>query len=118
MWHSACVPIVVTESDQLAQRTAFQAIAPETEGRTLPCAKGHRMIEYSLQAMAAALANKEISSVELTQLYLERIARHNSHHSTLTLPSIRPAVLPRQRAADARLARGDRRTIDRHPDRA
>jgi aspartyl-tRNA(Asn)/glutamyl-tRNA(Gln) amidotransferase subunit A len=35
------------------------------------------MIEHSLQAIARALANREISSVELTQHYLDRIARHN-----------------------------------------
>jgi aspartyl-tRNA(Asn)/glutamyl-tRNA(Gln) amidotransferase subunit A len=35
------------------------------------------MIEHSLQAIALSLKSKEISSVELTQLYLDRIARHN-----------------------------------------
>ncbi len=35
------------------------------------------MIERSLTELAAVLAAKEISSVELTGLYLERIARHN-----------------------------------------
>jgi aspartyl-tRNA(Asn)/glutamyl-tRNA(Gln) amidotransferase subunit A len=35
------------------------------------------MIERSLAALSRALAGREISSVELTQLYLERIARHN-----------------------------------------
>ncbi|MEI7611445.1 MAG: Asp-tRNA(Asn)/Glu-tRNA(Gln) amidotransferase subunit GatA [Betaproteobacteria bacterium] len=35
------------------------------------------MIERSVSALAQALAAKEISSVELTQLYLERIARLN-----------------------------------------
>ena len=35
------------------------------------------MIEHSLQAIARALANREISSVELTQHYLDRIYRHN-----------------------------------------
>jgi aspartyl-tRNA(Asn)/glutamyl-tRNA(Gln) amidotransferase subunit A len=35
------------------------------------------MIKRSLSALAQALAAKEISSVELTQLYLDRIARLN-----------------------------------------
>jgi len=35
------------------------------------------MIARSLTALARALADREISSVELTRLYLERIARHN-----------------------------------------
>lgn len=35
------------------------------------------MIERSLTALSQALASGEISSVELTQLYLDRIARHN-----------------------------------------
>ena len=35
------------------------------------------MIERSVTALSQALASSEISSVELTQLYLERIARHN-----------------------------------------
>ena len=35
------------------------------------------MISRSVSALAQALASKEISSVELTQRYLDRIARHN-----------------------------------------
>ena len=35
------------------------------------------MIERSVTALSQALASSEISSVELTQLYLERITRHN-----------------------------------------
>ena len=35
------------------------------------------MITRSLTELSAALAAKEISSVELTQLYLDRIAAHN-----------------------------------------
>lgn len=63
------------------------------------------MIEYSLQAMATALANKEISSVELTQLYLDRIARHNPPlNAYLTVDPARS--LAQARAADERLARG------------
>ena len=63
------------------------------------------MIEYSLQAMATALANKEISSVELTQLYLDRIARHNPRlNAYITVDPARS--LAQARAADERLARG------------
>lgn len=63
------------------------------------------MIEYSLQAMATALANKEISSVELTQLYLNRIARHNPPlNAYITVDPARS--LAQARAADERLARG------------
>ncbi|MEF8712839.1 MAG: Asp-tRNA(Asn)/Glu-tRNA(Gln) amidotransferase subunit GatA [Accumulibacter sp.] len=63
------------------------------------------MIEYSLQAMATALANKEISSVELTQLYLDRIARHNPPlNAYITVDPARS--LAQARAADERLARG------------
>ena len=35
------------------------------------------MIERSVSALSLALAAREVSSVELTQLYLERISRHN-----------------------------------------
>ena len=35
------------------------------------------MISRNVAALAQALAAKEISSVELTQLYLDRIAHHN-----------------------------------------
>ena len=35
------------------------------------------MIERSVSALSQALATRKISSVELTQLYLERISRHN-----------------------------------------
>ncbi|WP_291994346.1 Asp-tRNA(Asn)/Glu-tRNA(Gln) amidotransferase subunit GatA [Candidatus Accumulibacter sp. ACC003] len=64
------------------------------------------MIERSLQALQQALAAKEISSVELTQLYLERIAQHNPQLNAYI--TVDPASsLARARAADAQLARGD-----------
>ena len=64
------------------------------------------MIECSLQAMATALANKEISSVELTQLYLDRIARYNPRlNAYITVDPARS--LAQARAADERLARGE-----------
>ncbi|HNC52775.1 MAG TPA: Asp-tRNA(Asn)/Glu-tRNA(Gln) amidotransferase subunit GatA [Accumulibacter sp.] len=64
------------------------------------------MIEHSLQAMARSLADREISSVELTQLYLDRIVRHNSGLNAFI--TVDPAAsLAQARAADERLARGE-----------
>jgi aspartyl-tRNA(Asn)/glutamyl-tRNA(Gln) amidotransferase subunit A len=64
------------------------------------------MIEHSLQAMARALANKEISSVELTQHYLDRIARHNPQlNAYLSVDAA--SSLAQARAADAQLAKGE-----------
>ncbi len=63
------------------------------------------MIERSLHEMAQALAGKEISSVELTGLYLERIARHNPLlNAFITVDAERSLAQARQ--ADERLARG------------
>jgi aspartyl-tRNA(Asn)/glutamyl-tRNA(Gln) amidotransferase subunit A len=75
------------------------------------------MIEHSLQAIRPSLASKEISSVELTQLYLDRIARHNPQLNAYL--TVDPASsLGQAQAADERLARRRRRAADRHPDRA
>ncbi len=64
------------------------------------------MIEQSLQAMAHSLASREISSVELTQLYLDRIARLNAQlNAYITVDPGRS--LAQARAADERLARGE-----------
>jgi len=64
------------------------------------------MIESSLKKMAAALAAKQISSVELTQLYLDRIAAHNPEiNAYITVDADKS--LAQARAADARLAKGD-----------
>ena len=64
------------------------------------------MIEQSLQGLANALATKDISSVELTQLYLDRIARHNPQlNAFITVDPARS--LAQAHAADARLARGE-----------
>ena len=64
------------------------------------------MIADSLQAMAMALATKEISSVELTALYLERVARHNPQvNAFITINEERS--LAQARAADERLAKGE-----------
>lgn len=64
------------------------------------------MIEHSLQSIARSLAAREISSVELTQLYLDRIARHNAELNAFI--TVNPAgSLAQARAADARLAKGE-----------
>ncbi|WP_313952300.1 Asp-tRNA(Asn)/Glu-tRNA(Gln) amidotransferase subunit GatA [Accumulibacter sp.] len=63
------------------------------------------MIEHSLHDLGRALATREISSVELTQLHLERIARHNPRlNAYITIDEARS--LAQARAADARLASG------------
>ncbi|MCE1172140.1 MAG: Asp-tRNA(Asn)/Glu-tRNA(Gln) amidotransferase subunit GatA [Azovibrio sp.] len=63
------------------------------------------MIHASLKELAAALAAKSISSVELTRLYLDRIARLNpSLNAFVTLDEDRS--LAAARAADVRIAAG------------
>jgi len=64
------------------------------------------MIERSLHELARALASKEISSVELTQLYLDRIASHDPQLNAYI--SVDPErSLAQARQADARLAKGE-----------
>ena len=64
------------------------------------------MIERSLSALARALASQEISSVELTQLYLDRIARLDStFNSFITIDAEKS--LTQAKAADARRAVGE-----------
>ncbi|MBE2258998.1 MAG: Asp-tRNA(Asn)/Glu-tRNA(Gln) amidotransferase subunit GatA [Candidatus Accumulibacter sp.] len=64
------------------------------------------MIEHDLRALRRALAAKEISSVELTELYLQRIARHNPQLNAYI--SVDPeSSLAQARAADQRLASGE-----------
>ncbi len=63
------------------------------------------MIERSLSELAAALAAKEISSVELTQLYLDRIARLNPGLNAYIGIDAEKS-LAQARAADERLACG------------
>ena len=64
------------------------------------------MIERSLTELSVALAAKEISSVELTQLYLDRIATHNPALNAFISVDAEKSLAQAQ-AADARLARGD-----------
>ncbi len=64
------------------------------------------MINQSLKQMAAALAAKQISSVELTQLFLDRIHKLNPElNAYITLDEAR--TLEQAKLADARIAKGD-----------
>ncbi|WP_334157248.1 Asp-tRNA(Asn)/Glu-tRNA(Gln) amidotransferase subunit GatA [Oryzomicrobium sp.] len=64
------------------------------------------MINASLKELSAALADKRISSVELTQLYLDRIARLNPDlNAYVTVDAARS--LAAAQAADARRAAGN-----------
>ena len=64
------------------------------------------MINASLKELAAKLAGKEISSVELTQTFLDRIARLNSEiNAYITLDAEKS--LAQARAADVKIARGE-----------
>ena len=64
------------------------------------------MFNSTLRQLGAALRAKEISSVELTQLYLDRIARLNpALNAYITLDTEKS--LAQARAADERLADGD-----------
>ena len=63
------------------------------------------MFESSLRQIGAALAARKISSVELTQLYLDRIARLNPALNAFI--TLNPELsLAQARAADQRLAAG------------
>ena len=64
------------------------------------------MIAHSLKALSRALADKEISSVELTRLYLDRIARLNPQlNAFVTVDAERS--LAQAVGADQRLAAGN-----------
>lgn len=63
------------------------------------------MIQRSVAALSQALAAREISSVELTQLYLDRIARLNPQFNAYI--TVDPEMsLVQARTADARLSAG------------
>ncbi|KAB2917884.1 MAG: Asp-tRNA(Asn)/Glu-tRNA(Gln) amidotransferase GatCAB subunit A, partial [Dechloromonas sp.] len=63
------------------------------------------MIDKSLKLLGQALAAKEISSVELTTLFLDRIERLNPDLNAFVTVD-REKTLAMARAADARLAAG------------
>jgi aspartyl-tRNA(Asn)/glutamyl-tRNA(Gln) amidotransferase subunit A len=63
------------------------------------------MFEKSVAELGRALAAKQVSAVELAQLYLDRIGRHQELNAFL---DVRPEVtLAQARRADARIARGE-----------
>lgn len=64
------------------------------------------MINHSLKHLAGMLASREISSVELTQEYLNRIARLNPEINAYI--TVNPELsLAQAKAADQRIANGD-----------
>ena len=63
------------------------------------------MITRSVSELSQALASREISSVELTQLYLERIARHNPQINAFITVAPEKS-LAQAKAADALRAAG------------
>ncbi|HWT28046.1 MAG TPA: amidase, partial [Methylophilaceae bacterium] len=63
------------------------------------------MINDSLKALGAMLASKQISSVEMTTEFLQRIARHNPDiNAYITVDAEKS--LAQARAADERIANG------------
>lgn len=64
------------------------------------------MINASLKQLSQALAAKQISSVELTQLFLDRIARLNPTLNAFVTVDAEKS-LNSARAADARIAAGN-----------
>jgi aspartyl-tRNA(Asn)/glutamyl-tRNA(Gln) amidotransferase subunit A len=64
------------------------------------------MIGRTLKELGAALAGKQVSSVELTQLHLDRIARLNPEINAFITVDAEKS-LAQAKAADARLAAGD-----------
>src|SRR3990167_8879179 len=68
------------------------------------------MLESSLQQLGGALRAKQISSVELTQLYIDRIASLNPKLNAYL--TVQPEMsLAQAREADARLAAGTAETL-------
>ena len=63
------------------------------------------MINYSLKNLSQMLAKKEISSVEMTQIFLNRIAKHNPNiNAYIALDESK--TLAQAKNADARIAAG------------
>ncbi len=62
------------------------------------------MYRKSLVELSAALKNREISSTELTRMYLDRIERHRDLNAFVTVD--RQSALKQAQAADARLKEG------------
>ena len=64
------------------------------------------MINASLKELAAALAAKQVSSLELATLFLERIAQFNpALNAFITVDGEKSLAMARE--ADARIARGE-----------
>jgi aspartyl-tRNA(Asn)/glutamyl-tRNA(Gln) amidotransferase subunit A len=62
------------------------------------------MIARSVTALAQALSSKEISSVELTQLYLDRIVRHNPALNAFVTVDPEQSLAQAKRADERRVA--------------
>jgi len=63
------------------------------------------MFDKTVAALSAALRRKEISSVELTRVFLERINKYKDLNAFITVEPERS--LAQARAADARIAKGE-----------
>jgi aspartyl-tRNA(Asn)/glutamyl-tRNA(Gln) amidotransferase subunit A len=63
------------------------------------------MFDKTVAALAAALRRKEVSSVELTRAFLERINKYKDLNAFITLQPERS--LAQARAADTRIAKGE-----------
>ncbi len=63
------------------------------------------MHTQTVRQLALALANKSVSSVELTQMYLDRMAAHSELNAFIDTDA--EVSLAQARAADARIAGGD-----------
>jgi hypothetical protein len=75
------------------------------------------MVAGSIAELSKALAEKRLSSVELTDGVLDRIAQHNpALNAFVTVDTDRARA--EARAADETRAAGPSRSADRHTDRA
>ncbi len=97
-------PDAVTESDH---RDGLSGHRAGNRSRPVPRSQGDRMtdlIQASLKELSAALAQKKISSVELTTLFLDRIEQHNPTLNAFVSVD-RDKTLAAARAADAKTRR-------------